>query len=169
MPASPAVKLNQRQVHLDFHTSPHIPDVGAAFDPEEFADTLARAHVNSVTCFARCHHGHLYYPSRVHPERIHPTLRRKNLLGEQIRACHRRGIRVPIYTTVQWDFYSAQRHRDWLCVDEQGVAFWTKPLEPGRRHLCRARDHRPCDGRVRVLTCAPDRPRGRAFRTAARG
>ena len=53
--------LRCRQVHLDFHTSPHIEGVGAAFDPDHFAATLAAAHVDSVTCFARCHHGWIYY------------------------------------------------------------------------------------------------------------
>jgi hypothetical protein len=34
--------LRYRQIHLDFHTSPDIEGVGADFDPDEFADTLAR-------------------------------------------------------------------------------------------------------------------------------
>ncbi len=61
-----------RQVHLDFHTSEAISKIGAAFDPEEFAATLEKAHVNSITCFARCHHGWLYYDSQAFPERRHP-------------------------------------------------------------------------------------------------
>jgi hypothetical protein len=127
----PAAHLRFRQIHLDFHTGPAIPDVGAEFDPEAYADTLARAHVNSVTTFARCHHGHLYYQSKLFPERIHPNLRRPNLLAEQIDACHARGIRVPLYVTVQWDQFTADRHRDWLCLDEQGREYGTPPLHPG--------------------------------------
>ncbi len=50
-------ELRFRQVHLDFHTSEHIAGVADDFDAEAFADTLAKAHVDSVTCFARCHHG----------------------------------------------------------------------------------------------------------------
>ena len=65
--------------------------------------------MNSITCFARCHHGWIYYDSARHPERRHPHLER-NLLPEQIAACHARDIRVPIYTTVQWDHYTAERH-----------------------------------------------------------
>jgi hypothetical protein len=120
-----------RQIHLDFHTSPDIPGIGADFDPETFARTLADAGVNSVTCFARCHHGLIYFDTKLHPERIHPHLARPNLLAEQIEACHRHGIRVPIYTTVQWDAFSADAHREWLCIDDQGREFGTKPLEPG--------------------------------------
>lgn len=125
------LNLPYRQIHLDFHTSPHIAGVGADFDPAEFADTLARAHVNSVTSFARCHHGMIYYESAAHGERVHPGLVRRDLLPAQIEACHRRGIRVPIYTTVQWDDFSADAHREWLCVDEEGRLAGTKPLQAG--------------------------------------
>ena len=123
--------LRFRQIHLDFHTSPAIDGVGADFDADEFADTLAKASVDSVTCFARCHHGHIYYDSKAHPERVHPHLKNKNLLAEQIEACHERGIRVPIYTTIQWDALTADEHRDWLHVDEKGNEFGTPPLAPG--------------------------------------
>ena len=58
----------------------------------QFAATMKSAHVNSVTVFAKCHHGHLYY-NTARPER-HPGLRRSlDLLGEQIEALHREGIR----------------------------------------------------------------------------
>ncbi len=124
-------ELNFRQIHLDFHTSEVIPGIGADFDPEEFAATLDKARVNSVTTFARCHHGYLYYQSKAHPERIHPQLARPNLLPEQIEACHKRGIRVPIYTTVQWDEYTADRNRDWLMIDTEGKEYGTKPFDAG--------------------------------------
>ena len=52
-----------RQVHLDFHTSPDIPDVGTDWDAQHFVETLQQAHVNSITVFAKCHHGMNYYPT----------------------------------------------------------------------------------------------------------
>jgi hypothetical protein len=130
------IDLRFRQIHLDFHTSEAIAGIGAAFDPEEFADTLYRARVDSVTCFARCHHGWIYYNTDAHPERRHPHLER-NLLAEQIEACHVRGIRVPIYITVQWDHYTASQHPEWLIVDEQGHPVGTPIYEAGfYRRLC---------------------------------
>ena len=122
--------LRTRQIHLDFHTHGDIPDVGASFDPGEFAQTLTEAHVNSITCFARCHHGWIYYDTKAFPERRHPHLKR-NLLPEQIEACHRRGIRVPIYVTVQWDAYTANEHPEWRVVDPDGKLEGTPPYEPG--------------------------------------
>ena len=111
--------MRMRQIHLDFHTSEAITGIGSKFDPDEFADTLERARVNSITCFARGHHGWIYYDSQTHPERIHPHLER-NLLVEQIEACHARDIRVPVYTTVQWDHLTATQNPDWLCLNEDG-------------------------------------------------
>jgi len=116
-----ATALRFRQVHLDFHTSGLIEEVAKSFDAEEFASTLKKASVNSVTSFARCHHGYLYYDSKKHPERIHPHLTHRNLLKEQIEACHKQNIRVPIYTTVQWDYYTAQKHPEWLVRDGNGT------------------------------------------------
>ncbi len=129
-------ELRYRQVHLDFHTSEHIPDIGAGFDAEEFAATLEKARVNSVTCFARCHHGYIYFDTKVHPERRHPHLT-QNLLKEQIEACHARNIRVPVYITVQWDHFTANQHPEWLCLTKDGAWLGTPPYQPGfYRRLC---------------------------------
>ncbi len=111
-----------RQIHLDYHTSEKILGIGADFDPEAFAATLQKARVNSITCFGRCHHGLIYFDSSKHPERIHPHMKQKSLLKDQIEACHKRDIRVPIYLTVQWDYFTAQREPQWLTVDEKGAS-----------------------------------------------
>ncbi|RYC71673.1 alpha-amylase family protein [Spirosoma sordidisoli] len=126
----PPAGLRFRQVHLDYHTSELITDVGAQFDPDEFADTLAKARVNSVTCFGRCHHGYIYHDTKRFPERHHPHLKR-NLLKEQIEACHKRNIRVPVYLTVQWDHFTAREHPEWIVIDEHGKASGTEPFDAG--------------------------------------
>lgn len=113
-------ELRFRQIHMDFHTSEKILSVGDKFDAEDFAGTLDEARVNSITCFARCHHGMLYYNSRRFPELIHPGLKNKNLLQEQIDACHKRGIRLPVYTTIQWDYHMSKLHPDWCCMTAEG-------------------------------------------------
>ena len=129
-------ELRFRQIHLDFHTSEAIVGIGDDFDADEFATTLAHAHVNSVTCFARGHHGWNYYDSKLFPERRHPHLSR-NLLAEQIEACHKLDIRVPIYVTVQWDQYTANLHPEWRVVNPDGSLEGTPPYEAGfYRRLC---------------------------------
>ncbi len=101
----------QRQVYLGFHTSPHIPDVVSEFNAKAFAATMKRAHVNSVTVFAKCHHGMCYYPTQNGVS--HPAIEKRDLLGDQIEALHREGIRAPIYTTIVWEENVAQRFPEW--------------------------------------------------------
>jgi len=129
-PLADPFQLRYRQVHLDFHTSELLKPIAEQFDPEEFAATLKRASVNSVTAFGRCHHGMIYHDTKKFPERHHPGLSR-NLLKEQIVACHKQDIRVPVYVTVEWDYYSAQHHPEWLCYDEHGKPLGTEPYQAG--------------------------------------
>src|SRR4051812_25217904 len=122
--------LRFRQIHLDFHTGPWIPDVGVDFDAREFARTMKDAHVNSVTVFAKCHHGHLYYKTE-RPER-HPGLSQKlDLLGEQVEALHREDIRAPIYISVQCDEYAADKYPEWIARQVDGKPVGAGPLSPG--------------------------------------
>ncbi|MCC5833175.1 MAG: alpha-L-fucosidase [Opitutales bacterium] len=110
--------LPTRQVHLDFHTSEYLPDVGSEFDAAEFARTFKEAHVNSVTIFAKCHHGMCYYPTKVGIQ--HPSLKGRDLLGEMIEALHREGIRCPIYTTLAWEEDIARRFPQWRQMKKDG-------------------------------------------------
>ncbi len=108
-----------RQIHLDFHTSEHIEGVGAEFDKAQFVAALKAGHANSVTCFARCHHGWAYYPSAV--VKPHPHLS-CDLLGQMVEACREHDINIPIYITVQWDELTAREHPEWRVVHaEQGA------------------------------------------------
>ncbi len=126
--------LRFRQIHLDFHTSEAIPGVGSEFEPEEFAETLLRARVNSITCFSRCHHGWIYHDTRFPNRHPHLTC---DLLTQQIEVCHKHDIRCPIYITVGWDVLAAREHPEWVEIDEQGrrVGSGASPLAPGWLNL----------------------------------
>lgn len=116
-----------RQIHLDFHTSPLVEGIGAAFDADEFGDTLARANVSSVTVFAKCHHGMSYYPTKIGTPHPHLDF---DLLGAQIEACHARGIRAPIYVTVVWEQQSGMEHPEWLQRTPDGGTYGDWPEGP---------------------------------------
>ena len=121
---------HQRQVHLDFHNSPLIPDLASEFDAAEFARSLARARVNSVTVFAKCHHGMCYFPAAHGTP--HPALKGRDLLGEQIEALHREGIRAPVYTSVAWDEDVAARFPAWRQLRRDGTYPERGTAHPGR-------------------------------------
>lgn len=112
------------QLHLDFHTSAAIAGVGADFDADRFGDQLLEAGIGSVTLFAKCHHSMCYYPTCL--GQAHPGLPRDaegmpmDLLGQQIEACRRRGIRCPVYFTVGWSQADAERRPDWVVRNHRG-------------------------------------------------
>ena len=110
--------LRSRQVHLDFHTSELMPDVGALFDEKQFQHALKIGRVNSVTIFAKCHHSWSYYPTKIGVP--HPTLK-CDLLGRQIKACHEIGVRCPIYITVGWSSNDADAHPEWCARKNDGT------------------------------------------------
>jgi len=104
------VQLRFRQVHLDFHTSADCTDVGADFDSQQFAATVKLGHIDSMTIFAKCHHGFSYYPTKVGT--VHPHLN-FDLMGHQIEALHSVGVRAPIYVSVMWDDLAGEQHPEW--------------------------------------------------------
>jgi hypothetical protein len=128
-------RLRYRQVHMDFHTSPAIPDVGAEFEAAQWQAALRRGHVDSVTCFAVCHHGWSYNNTSV--GRRHPHLK-FDLLRAQFDACREIDVNVPIYITAGVNNRVAEEHPEWREVDADGrYSGWTaSPLQAGFRKLC---------------------------------
>lgn len=110
-------RLRYRQVHLDFHTHGAIPDVGSKFQRRQFQEALRRGHVDSVTIFAKCHHGWSYHPTKV--GRRHPTLT-FDLLKRQIEACRAIDVRCPIYISAGLDELMAEEHPEWLMRTRAG-------------------------------------------------
>jgi hypothetical protein len=129
--------LTFRHIHLDFHTSPAVTGVGEAFRAEEFARVLTEAAVNSITIFGKCHHGMSYYPTKVGVR--HPSLK-IDLVGEMIEACHRQGIRVPVYISTMYDQRIWREHAEWRVCDEEGkpsgLRGFTGPLKADLGRIC---------------------------------
>ena len=128
-------KLRFRQVHLDFHTSPFIPGIGSKFDKKEWQETLLEACVDSITCFASCHHGWSYHPTKV--GKMHPGLD-FDLLRAQVDACHEVGINAPIYLTGGVNNLASSEHPEWREISCRGQYMgWSKePLHPGFHKMC---------------------------------
>lgn len=132
------VRLTPRQVHLDFHTSEHIPGVGNRFSAENFKQALREGELTSITVFAKCHHGLCYYPTEVGT--MHPTLK-FDLLGEQIKAAHEIGVKAPIYITAGWSVLDAEAHPEWIARKKDGSIYTAGEAEKdenpdGKRPYC---------------------------------
>ena len=118
----PPGEMPYRQVHLDFHTSELIPDVGVDFRAAEFLQTLQTAHVNSINLFAKCHHGWAYYTTSVAHKHPHLQI---DLLGEQIQTLRPAGIAVNYYYSLVWDNRSAHANPEWRARDRAGNGLQT--------------------------------------------
>ena len=120
--------LPSRQVHLDFHTSPLIPEVGAKFDKRQFQAALKEGNLNSITIFAKCHHGMCYYPTKIGT--VHPALPEGfDLTGAMMDAAHEIGVDAPVYITMGWSAEDAQKHPEWCTLDRDGNIMYTN-LDP---------------------------------------
>jgi len=135
-PIEPPHRLRYRQVHLDFHTSPHIKDIGCDFDPEQWQRALKVGEVDSITCFATCHHGYAYYDTEVGERHPHLAF---DLLRKQFDASKAIGVNVPIYLTAGINNWAAANHPEWREIDHEGrYTGWQgiSPIEPGYNKMC---------------------------------
>jgi hypothetical protein len=131
------MSIPYRQIHLDFHTSEQIPGIGAAWDKQDWQETLKRGHVNSINIFAACHHGWSYYNTLV--GKRHPHLAEGfDLTRAQLDACTEVGIRTQIYLTVGVNNRVARENAQWRCINQHGGYHgWSqRPTDPGFHQLC---------------------------------
>ena len=109
--------LPARQVHLDFHTSEAIPDIGKRWDKAKWQAALKAGNVNHINIFSKGHHGWAYYPTE--KGKMHPNLD-FDLLGAQLEACHEIGVKAPCYFTVGWSERDTREHPEWAIRDKDG-------------------------------------------------
>ena len=110
-------KEGSRQVHLDFHTTKHLKDIGRDWNKKEWQEQLQKGHVNSINIFAKGHHGWCYYNTEV--GKRHPNLE-FDLLKAQIEACHEIEVTAQAYVTVGWNVLDAHEHPDWVSTGKDG-------------------------------------------------
>lgn len=128
-------KLRFRQVHLDFHTSPAIENIGEKFDRNQWQNALKAGRVDSITCFSKCHHGWSYHPTKVGKQ--HPHLK-FDLLRAQYDAAKEIDVNVPVYLSAGLDNVASYEHPEWREVGVSGkLAGWAKEIiKPGFHKMC---------------------------------
>ncbi len=122
-----------RQVHLDFHTSPAIENIGEKFDKKEWQEAIKAGHVDSITVFSKCHHGYSFHPTKANE--IHPHLK-FDLLKAQLDACKEIGVKAPVYISAGFDEKEARKHPEWVhrFKKERGIVEEFK--NPGYHLMC---------------------------------
>src|SRR3989338_6646327 len=114
-----------RKIHIDFHNSPLIEDIASGFDQQEFMEAIKTSNADCLQVFAKCHHGMSYYDTKIGTK--HPHLK-FYLMGKQIKAAHKLGIKTYAYYSVCWDEDAAHKHPEWLQVDRDKKPRSTHPI-----------------------------------------
>ena len=123
-----------RQVHLDFHTSERIGEIGRDFRKEDFCAALKKGHIDSVTLFSKCHHGWSYHPTAVN--QMHPNLS-FDLFGDELRAARSIGVGVVGYLSAGLDEKYAVAHQEDLARTKTGTFVRTPDFDhPGYHRIC---------------------------------
>lgn len=128
-------QLSFRQVHLDFHTSEHMKQIGKEFDKKAFQEALRCGYVDSITLFSKCHHGWSYHPTKVN--QMHPNLT-FDLLQEELNACKEIEVKSPVYISAGLDEKEAVVHPEWISRLKDETTTWVKDFtsQAGFHLLC---------------------------------
>lgn len=110
-----------RKLFFDYHSHSTSAGLASAFDAERWARQVQETNAQAVSVTAKCGRGWSYY-RKGHVRHVHPLLPEGlDMLGEQVHALHRRGIRtIGYYETFQSERLRREQP-DWLMLDEQGA------------------------------------------------
>ncbi len=100
----------------------HIPDWNDEFlrdfDPENYADMMQLAGIDTAEIYSSSCLGLCFWPTKTaFPHRI--VTKGRDLLGETIQACKKRGIDVQIYTNF-WNRTAYDVHPEWRIIRPDG-------------------------------------------------
>lgn len=112
---------------IDMHITNFDKRFMSQIDPINYVDMLELARVQSAVVYAHSHVGHCYYPSKI--AHMSDGLGGRDIFGEIVDECHRRGIAVVGYTSTIFDRYVRETHPEWRMISVEG-----KPIDTGWRH-----------------------------------
>lgn len=110
-----------RRAVIDMHISDWDPRFLSQFSPDDFAEALARARLQSVVLYVQSHTGLFNYPTKVGKQ--HANLKGRDLVAEMIEQCRQRGIAVVLYVSLIHDRWAFDHHPEWRGCDAEGNEF----------------------------------------------
>ncbi|MCL5997407.1 MAG: beta-galactosidase trimerization domain-containing protein [Chloroflexi bacterium] len=109
-----------RKLFFDFHSPGTTEGLAAAFDAERWIARMQAANATAVSVFTKCGYGYSFY-QKGHIRYKHPHLPEgMDMLGEQIEALHKRGMRAIGYYHTFASEPIAAAHPDWIECDAEG-------------------------------------------------
>lgn len=118
---------------IDMHIPDWHPDFLAQFDTQTYVGMLEKARVEVAYLYASSCLGICYWPTKVGHQ--HQGARGRDLLGERVDACHRRGMEVVVYYN-WWSKWAYDQHPDWRVVTAKGQNTADYLWTPGHYGVC---------------------------------
>ncbi len=110
-----------RRAVVDMHIPDWDPRFLSQFHPDDYANALARARVQSVVLYVQSHTGLFNYPTKVGKQ--HANLKGRDLVAEMIERCRRKGIAIVLYVSLIFDRWAFDNHPEWRGRDAEGNEF----------------------------------------------
>ena len=110
-------KNNFRRNLIDMHIPDWEPSFLSRFDPEAYADAVAASGVDTAIIYAGNCLGMCFWPSRL--GHMHENLHGRDIFGETVAACRRRGLKIVGYYNI-WNRFEYDRHPEWRMRDPNG-------------------------------------------------
>ena len=104
---------------IDMHIADWNPEFMSRFDPETYAENVSASGVDTAIIYANSCLGICYWPTQA--GHMHEGLQGRDIFGETIAACKRRGMKVVAYYNI-WNRWEFDHHPDWRMLDSQGKA-----------------------------------------------
>ena len=114
----PWFKKALRRNVLDMHITDYDASFLTEFDPKEYAELLALAGAQSAVVYAHSHVGLSNYPTKF--GKMHPNLNGRDIFGQMLDECHKRGICVVAYYSLIFNSWAYDTHADWRIIDHEG-------------------------------------------------
>ncbi len=119
-PARPWYETSFRRLLVDMHIPDWDPAFMRDFDPERFAELMELAGTGVAEIAAGSCLGLCYWPTDIGVR--HGVLDGRDLLGETVEACRKRGIGVVLYLNV-WCRAVYDLHPEWRLIPQEGAGF----------------------------------------------
>lgn len=106
-----------RRLLVDMHINDKNDLFMRDFDPENYAEMMKLAKVDTAEIYAGSCLGLCYWPTKIGFQ--HQQLNGRDILGDAVNACVKRGITVQIYLNV-WNRAAYDAHPEWRTVYHDG-------------------------------------------------
>jgi len=122
-------KAYRRNV-IDMHITDYDESFMTQFSAERYVEMLELSKAQSAVVYAQSHVGLCYYRTQV--GEMHKGLRGKDIFGELVDLCHKKGINVVAYYSLIYNNWAYYRNPDWRIVFADG----SLPTDKVRYGVC---------------------------------